>query len=107
VSLLSLLQQTLTVKKAGAVNDFGQKATASTITLQARIEKTNRLILDSNGGRESQVIARVFVKSDADVVKEDLVTLDGEDMIVLDVASQVGGLGAVHHKELLVGRRRV
>lgn len=102
MSVDGFFNQTLTIKKAGALNSFGSVATGSSVTEAARIQRTRRLTI-GEGGRQSEIRAVIYVSDGANIARQDLVTVDGEDMHVLSVQPAVHGDGFTHHLKVLAG----
>jgi hypothetical protein len=105
VSLNGLLNQTLTITKTGAATDFhGVRSKDSVVTERARVEAIDETIIDLNG-REAFVKARIFLRANANIKTEDIVTVLGSEMELLILEKVPGKNGKIHHLEAKVGRR--
>lgn len=103
MAVQSFFKQTLTIKKAGAVNRFGTRSPGTTVTEKGRIQRDRRTFIGPDG-RESEIRAVIYTKKDADIAREDIIVVDGEDMHVLAVEPAVHGSGNTHHLKVLAGR---
>lgn len=107
MGVASWFNQTLSIEKASATttNRFGTKSTGgASVTEKARIQRTRRTFIGA-GGRESEIRAVIYTKTSANIAREDIVTIDGEKMHVLDVRPEVHGSGTTHHLKVLAGTR--
>ena len=105
MSLASLQNQDSTIKKAdGTLSDQGVVALGRQVDLRARVERV-RIVEVDEGGRESTILAEIFAKKGANIARNDIAVVDGEDMLVLSVEPAVHGSGRTHHLEVKAGRR--
>ncbi len=95
---------TVSVQKAGAENIHGATdGTGAVVNINCRVEQGNDLNVNREG-HESRIEALLIMAPDANIGREDLVTLDGEQMIVLEVGKERHGDGSIHHLEVMVGK---
>lgn len=90
--------------KAGTLNSFGTKGKGTVAVIQARVQRQRQLTTLADG-RQSEIRAVIYTDKAANIAREDLVTIDGEEMQVLEVQPAVHGDGFNHHKKVLAGSR--
>ena len=86
------------------MNSFGTKGKSTSSSISARIQRRRQLTTLTDG-RQSEIRAVIYVDKDADIAREDFVTIDGEEMQVLEVHPAVHGSGANNHVKVLAGSR--
>ena len=101
MSFAGLLNQTLTLNVVSGKDRYGRENYGSSSTVRCRFQKSNKVVLQSNG--ETQAIdAIIFVNPDTSVNVDDKVVYSSEAYKVINKNSVVGAGGDVHHLELEV-----
>lgn len=104
MSIEDFYQTTVSVQKAGAETIHGgTDDSGAAVNINCRVEQGNRLQANPNGN-ELRFDALLIMASDANIGLEDLVTLDGEKMIVLEIGKERDGGGDIHHLEVKVAK---
>ncbi len=93
------------MQKAGAKTVHGTTDdSGATVFIQCRVEQGSNLVIKTEG-HESRIDALLIMAADADIGREDLVTLDGEKMIIKFIGKERHGDGTVHHLEVGVAKQ--
>lgn len=88
------------MQKAGAKSVHGTTdETGATVNIQCRVEQGSNLVIQTEG-HESRIDALLIMAGDANIAREDLVTLDGEKMIIKFIGKERHGDGTIHHLEV-------
>ncbi len=105
MSVEDFFTTTIEVQKAGAKTVHGTTDdTGATVFIQCRVEQGSNLVIKTEG-HESRIDALLIMAADADIGREDLVTLDGEKMIIKFIGKERHGDGSVHHLEVGVAKQ--
>lgn len=99
MAFAGLLHQSITIKPASTLDEYGRPTFGAGVTLNCRFEKMNKVKLLPNG--QSIVInARVFVPGDTTVSVDDHIEFGSDIYKVINVSVLVDGAGTTRHKEL-------
>jgi hypothetical protein len=93
------MNQTVTWKSKGTVNDSNEPVYAADVVIKCRFE-FQRKIVRNKIGEKIMSSAQMFTKSH--VRPDDLITYDNIDWVVLDVADQPDLFGSVSFYEVLM-----
>ena len=92
------LNQTVTLKVKGVVNSYNEPSYTSS-SIKARFEYKRRMTRDALG---QTIVSLATCYTTTQVKPDDLISYDGVDWVVLNVANIVDLFGSISHYEVML-----
>lgn len=103
MSLLTLLQQTITVEHYTGTDSYNRYTYAAPVTLAARVEFQPH-INRSNDGEQIVQKTVIFLDGDPGIDPRDRITLPtGEQPLIESLERHIDSAGKIHHTTVTVG----
>lgn len=103
MSILSLLNQTVSIEPKSTPNGYGEASYGAAATHRCRLQRVYRVVRTDQG--ETKVSQTVlYLPPSSTVSVDDRATIESETFHVTEVARHVDGNGTLHHFRALLGR---
>lgn len=99
MSILGLLNQTITIASKSGYNAYGRETIGASTSVKSRFQKQTKQKLLPNGSLVT-IEAIVYVPSDTTVAIDDKVTYNSVDYKVYGIYAAIDGSGDTHHLKL-------
>lgn len=92
------LNQSITWKSKGAVNEYNEAASTTT-TIKGRFEYRRKMVRSRTG---QDIVSEAQCYTKAVILPDDIITFDNQDWIVHDVRNIVDLFGKISHYEVIL-----